>query len=144
MSSEMHDSVEPLAFLRGVVEEAGHSFYLTCRHHRNEEVDVTLRITRDEGSRSRATLRLEGSIVSEWSTLLGRECFRLLRSWGAVSLDLGAVGFIDRAGVEVLARLSRAGVEIRCPSGPVASVLEGEGVRITRNAGSAEQNIEPA
>jgi len=103
-----------------------------CR--RNEEVEVTLRITRVKGSRSRATLRVEGNVVAEWAALLERECSDLLRSWGAVSLDLAGVRFVDRAGVEALERLSRAGVEVRCRSGPVASVLEAEGVRVTRDA----------
>jgi hypothetical protein len=96
---------------------------------------VTLRITREEGSRSRATLRLEGRVVGEWVALLRRECSDLLRSSATVSLDLKGVGFVDRAGVEVLGRLSRAGVEIRCPPGPVASVLSGEGIRVTHDAG---------
>src|SRR5262249_38241721 len=95
---------------------------------------MTFRITREEGSRSRATLKLEGRVVAEWAALLERECSDLLRSSTAVSLDLAGVGFVDRAGVEALERLSRAGVEIRCPSGPVASVLLGEGVRITHDA----------
>ena len=94
---------------------------------------MTLRITRDRRSRSRATLKLEGSVVAEWAALLERECSELLRSSAAVSLDLAGVGFVDRAGVEALERLSRAGVEIRCPSGAVASVLLGEGVRVTRD-----------
>jgi ABC-type transporter Mla MlaB component len=98
------------------------------------EDDVTLRITREERSRSRALLRLEGSVVAECAALLERECLGVLRSEGAMSLDLAGVTFVDRAGVEVLERLSRAGVEIRCRSGPVASVLEGEGVRLTRDA----------
>ena len=95
---------------------------------------MTLRITRKGGSRSRATLKLEGSVVAEWAALLERECSELLRSSTAVSLDLAGVGFVDRAGVEALERLSRAGVEIRCPSGAVASVLLGEGVRVTHDA----------
>jgi anti-anti-sigma regulatory factor len=95
---------------------------------------MTLRITREEGSHARATLKLEGSIVAEWAVLLERECSDLLRFSTAVSLDLAGVGFVDRAGVEALERLSRAGVEIRCPSGAVASVLSGEGVRVRHDA----------
>ena len=94
---------------------------------------MTLRITRQEGSRSRATLKLEGSVVADCAALLERECSDLLRSSTAVSLDLVGVGFVDRAGVEALERLSRAGVEIRCPSGAVASVLLGEGVHVTHD-----------
>ena len=94
---------------------------------------MTLRITRKEGSRFRATLKLEGSVVAEWAALLERECTDLRRSRGAVNLDLADVSFVDRAGIEVLDRLCRAGVEIRCPSGAVASVLLGEGVHVTHD-----------
>ena len=94
---------------------------------------MTFRITRQEGSRSRATLKLEGRVVGEWAALLERECSDLLRSSTSVRLDLVGVSFVDRAGVEALERLSRAGVEIRCPSGAVASVLLGEGVHVTHD-----------
>jgi hypothetical protein len=50
-----------------------------------------------------------------------------------VSLDLAGVDFVDSAGVGVLKRLSRAGIEIRGCCGPVAGVLEAEGVRLTRD-----------
>ena len=98
---------------------------------RDEEADVTLRITRaEEGSRFRATLRLEGSLVAEWAALLERECSALLRATAAVSLDLTGVVFVDLFGLQVLQRLSRAGVDIHCPPGPVASVLEGAGISV--------------
>ena len=90
-----------------------------------------LRITREEGSHSWPTLRLEGSIIAEWAALLERECSDLLGSSGAVSLDLAGVRLVDCAGIEALERLSLAGVEIRCLAGPVASVLEGEGIPVT-------------
>jgi len=95
---------------------------------------VTLRITRDRASRSRARVRLEGSISAEWAELLELECALLLRSSSAVSLDLAGVGFVDCAGVEALRRLGLAGVEIHCPPGPVASVLDGEGIRVAPDA----------
>jgi anti-anti-sigma regulatory factor len=94
---------------------------------------VTLRITRRKGSRSRATLVLEGKVAAEWATLLERECSGLLRSHLAVSLDLAGVIFVDRAGIRTLGRLSRKGVEILCCRGPVASVLEGEGITVTQD-----------
>jgi len=96
-----------------------------------------LRITREEGSRG-ATLKLEGRVVAEWAALLESECSDLLRSPGTMSLDLTGVSFVDRAGIETLERLSRAGIEIRCRSGPVASVLEGEGVPISQDAGGVD------
>jgi anti-anti-sigma regulatory factor len=98
---------------------------------------VTLRITRERGSRYRANLKLEGRLVAEWTALLERECLDLLLSRGAVRLDLAGVVFVDRAGVEVLRRLSHMGVEIHCQSRLIASVLEGEGVHVTVDADSA-------
>ena len=95
-----------------------------------------LRITREDESRSRATLRLEGTIAGEWTWLLQKECALLLESHSIVSLDLADVVYVDRGGIEVLERLGRIGVEIWCRWEPVASVLEGEGVRIRRNFGS--------
>ena len=99
---------------------------------------MTLRITRKKGSRLRTTLVLEGRVAAEWAALLERECFDLLRSRRAVSLDLASVTFVDRAGIRTLRRLSRAGVEIRCSPGPVASVLEGEGIRVALDADSVD------
>lgn len=92
---------------------------------------MVLRITQHEGSDSGSVLRLEGRVVAEWASLLESECTELLRSHDEVSLDLADVSFIDRYGVEVFQRLSQAGAEILCTSGPVASVLEGAGVRVT-------------
>src|SRR5262245_17606126 len=89
-----------------------------------------LRITRELRSGGHTTLRLEGSLVAEWVDLVAHECSALRRT-GAVSLDLAGVGFVDRAGIDALTRLSSAGVEIRCHPGAVASVLEAEGIRIT-------------
>ena len=96
---------------------------------------MVLRITRFEGSDAGAVLRLEGRIVWEWAALLESECYELLVSRDDVSLDLSGVRFVDQAGIAVLQRLSRAGAEIRCPSGPVASVLEGAGIRVQLDEG---------
>ena len=90
-----------------------------------------MRITLAQVSDDRTTLRLEGSIGAEWADLLKRECSGLLHAGVSVTLDLSGVDFVDRLGVETLRRLGRGGVEIRCRSGAVASVLEAEGVRIT-------------
>ena len=91
---------------------------------------MTLRITREKATAARARLRLEGSLLREWAALLERECSEVRRSGAEIRLDLEGVGFVDRAGVEALRRLSQAGAEICCRSGPVASVLEGEGIRV--------------
>jgi anti-anti-sigma regulatory factor len=99
---------------------------------------VVLRITQNEGSDSGANLRLEGRVVAEVAAVLEQECAELLKNRAEVSLDLAGVTFVDLAGLGVLQRLSRAGVEIFCPSGPVASVLEGVGVRVTLDANSVD------
>ena len=64
---------------------------------------------------------------------------RLVRSRPALRLDLAGVDFVDRSGIRALRRLSRKGIEIFCPSGPVASVLEGEGIRVTQDGVGDEQ-----
>ena len=97
-----------------------------------------LRITRQEEPPARVTLRLEGSVAAEWASLLEDECLGLLRSGRAVCLDLAGVGFVDRAGVETLVRLGRAGADIRCRPGVVASVLEAEGVHVSLEADGAD------
>jgi hypothetical protein len=50
-----------------------------------------------------------------------------------VRLDLAGVTFVDRSGIRTLRRLSRKGVEIVCPPGAVASVLEGEGIHVKQD-----------
>ena len=94
---------------------------------------MTLRITREAGWRSPAVLRLEGSIAAEWAELLEHVCSHFLRVTRedlrkGVILNLTAVNFVDRAGIGVLQRLAQKGAVIVCPAGPVASVLEGEGI----------------
>jgi anti-anti-sigma regulatory factor len=101
---------------------------------------VTLRISQKSRSRSRATLVLEGKVAAEWSSLLERECSTLLRSRPALRLDLAAVDFVDRSGLRALRRLSRKGVKIFCPPGPVASVLEGEGIPVTQDEAGDERS----
>jgi STAS domain-containing protein len=98
---------------------------------------VVLRITQNKGSDSGAILRLEGRVVGEMAAVLEQECFELLKTREEVSLDLAGVSFVDLAGLEVLQRLSLAGAEILCPSGPVSSVLEGAGVRVTLDSDNA-------
>lgn len=100
-------------------------------------MNVVLRITRPKGAYPPAFLKIEGKVVGEWAALLERECMDLLRSCSSVTLDLAEVPLVDRAGVEALGRLSRAGAEIRCRRSAVASVLEGEGIRLLRT-GEAE------
>jgi anti-anti-sigma regulatory factor len=57
-------------------------------------------------------LCVEGQITGEWAHLLERECRALLATDGVVRLDLGAVTYVDRTGVNVLTRLARNSVEL--------------------------------
>jgi len=98
---------------------------------------MELRITEYAGSDSGAILRLEGRVVAAWPALLEHACSELLKTRDEVSLDLVGVSFVDQAGVEVLRRLSRAGTEMLCASGPVASALKQAGVRITLDENDA-------
>ncbi|MGH9870412.1 MAG: hypothetical protein ACREAA_19940 [Candidatus Polarisedimenticolia bacterium] len=102
---------------------------------------MVMRITREQGTRSQATLKIEGTVTGEWAALMERECQNLLHSCDAVGLDLREVTFVDRAGLETLERLSRAGVEICCRFGVVASVLEAEGVRVTRVSNGVDDGL---
>ena len=92
-----------------------------------------LRITSDAISATRVALTLEGRIVAQWATLLERECSSLLGYFGTVSVDLAGVVAVDRFGVEALARLHRASVEIRGASSLLSSILEAEGVPVARD-----------
>jgi anti-anti-sigma regulatory factor len=57
-------------------------------------------------------MSVEGQITGEWALLLERECHALLAADGSIRLDLAAVTYIDRTGVEVLTRLARGSVEL--------------------------------
>jgi ABC-type transporter Mla MlaB component len=71
-----------------------------------------LRIRTVAESTFQVTLRIEGRVVSEWVTLLERECGLAVQQNRRVRLDLSAVQFIDGRGVAALRRLGRKGVEI--------------------------------
>ncbi len=105
---------------------------------------MTLRITGENGPHRVKTLRLEGRVVGEWVALLERECARALRSRRPLKIDLAGVSFIDRAGVEALVRLSRAGVAIHCRTRLVASVLEEDGICVVLDAEDADNGHLPA
>ncbi len=71
-----------------------------------------LRITNVNESESRATLRVEGQIVSKWVAELERETKRLLQSERRVVLDFAGVKFIGSQGAEMVKRITTDNVEI--------------------------------
>ncbi|HEV8201883.1 MAG TPA: STAS domain-containing protein [Candidatus Polarisedimenticolia bacterium] len=89
-----------------------------------------LRITVVGAAGESIVLKLEGHVDGEAGALLEQECASWLAGGTPVAVDLAAVRFVNRAGTAALVRLERAGVEIRCRAGVVASVLECEGIGI--------------
>jgi ABC-type transporter Mla MlaB component len=74
-----------------------------------------LRISITQTAGHAAALHLEGQIAGAWTTELDHTCAQLLADALAVTLDLGDVTLIDRAGVALLASLALRGVElVRC------------------------------
>ena len=94
-------------------------------------VSIMLRIIPVMHSAERVTLKLEGNVDTRCVDLLERECAPLLAAAASLTIDMTAVWYVDQAGTEVLRRLHRAGAQIRCRSGVIASVLESEGLKIT-------------
>ena len=71
-----------------------------------------LRITRMAESLSQVTLKLEGRIISEWVSVVERECLTWLHEKRQVSLDCSEVTFIDRRGLEMLQRIASSHLQV--------------------------------
>lgn len=71
-----------------------------------------LRISISQTSGHAATLHLEGQVVGAWTTELDATCGRMLADGRTLTLDLGEVSLIDRAGIALLASLALRGVEL--------------------------------
>ncbi len=97
-----------------------------------------LRIRRDDLDGHKVVLVLQGRIALEWAELLERESEELTRSGIRVVLDLSDVVFISRSGLEVLARLGKAGTRIVGCSPLIAAMLEQEGLAPSRDFTDAE------
>ena len=102
-----------------------------------------LRILRNDVDAHRVVLLLEGHIAAEWADLLERECLKLIRSGLGVVLDLSAVVFIGRSGLEALRRLGLDGIGIIGCSPLIADMLEEEGIELDRNLGDTNDETIP-
>ncbi len=71
------------------------------------------------------TLELAGRVVGPWVDELSRSCERILSVGGMLSVDLRAVSFVDRDGVEFLQRLRGHAVALVNCSPFVAEQLKG-------------------
>lgn len=70
-------------------------------------------VQRDAGM---STVRVEGQVIGPWVQELRRSCDQVLSGGSELVVDLGAVSFVDRDGVEVLRRLGTGGVAlVNCP-----------------------------
>lgn len=77
-----------------------------------------LRIDRQSDAGQSLALILQGELTGAWVALLQEVCERHLRSIPAdqLQLDLGGVGYVNRAGRRLLLQLRELGVELRqCP-----------------------------
>jgi hypothetical protein len=70
---------------------------------------ISVRIDGDMGT----CVDLEGQIIGPWVGELGRICEPLLGGTRPLTLDLAAVSFVGRDGVDLLARLRHARVTLR-------------------------------
>jgi anti-anti-sigma factor len=88
------------------------------------EVEMMLKITKIQESRSDVLLKLEGKITAEWATLLDSECRSFLRQEKTLYLDCSHVDFIDASGVKVLNNLPRTQVTLISAPGYVTELLQ--------------------
>jgi len=72
-----------------------------------------LRIAVVEGENGSTTLELEGQLIGPWIGELERLCAPIVRQGCPLSLDLRAVSFVARDGVELLYNLRQQRVTIR-------------------------------
>lgn len=76
-----------------------------------------LRLTNIAENDTSVTLKVEGEVVSDWSSLLETECLRCLATGRELVLDFSGVTLIDCRGVETLKRLQARNVKlINCPA----------------------------
>ena len=86
-----------------------------------------LRLTESPGGEGETILRVDGWLDGDYVELLEREGALYLAAGGSLVLDLGGLRFADRAGIELLLRWSRAGVQLRNPSPFVQRLLDDNG-----------------
>jgi anti-anti-sigma regulatory factor len=82
-----------------------------------------LKITEVSRSDSAITFKLEGKVLAPWVDELRRICTEPPDSSRQIYLDLGAVTFLDAAGVKLMRELIRQGIAITQCSGFIAELL---------------------
>jgi anti-anti-sigma regulatory factor len=82
-----------------------------------------LRITKMAESPAHVTLKLEGRIVSDWVSVVERECLTALEEKRQVILDVSEVTFIDRHGLEMLRQIASPHLQISDASALIGELL---------------------
>lgn len=82
-----------------------------------------LRIVRSIGPAGNPVLSLEGKLLAPWVDEVREQHAQTLPSEGNVQLDLSAVSFADRAGLQLLRDLIHGGAQIASCSGYLAESL---------------------
>jgi hypothetical protein len=72
-------------------------------------------------------LKLEGSVKGPWVDELRKSWLASVKMADGqpMSIDLGAVSFVDERGRDLLLRMKREGIVLKGPSGFLRQVLEG-------------------
>ena len=83
-----------------------------------------LRIDRIEDG-NMALLKLEGRVIGAWVDEVRRSCRDALGRSAAVTIDLGAVSFVDSEGIVLLRELVGRRVALANPTPFVAAQLRG-------------------
>ena len=82
-----------------------------------------LKITEVSRSDAAITFKLEGKVLAPWVDELRRICTEPPHESRQIRLDLGAVTFLDEAGVELMRELIQQGITIAQCSGFIAELL---------------------
>lgn len=69
-------------------------------------------------------LKLEGSVKGPWVDELRKSWLAEMADGQPISIDLGAVSFVDTRGRDLLLRMQREGLVLKGPSGFLRQVLE--------------------
>ena len=80
-------------------------------------------IEKQEGSDSKAVLKLEGQLLGDWVSVLEEECRKMLEENEKLTLEMAEVTYVNQRGVDLLRRLTAEKVELVNCSSLIKSLL---------------------
>jgi hypothetical protein len=83
-----------------------------CPHDLAEALADMLKIAATEAGTGTAVLHLEGQVIGPWVRELERVCGPYVARGALLDLDLSAVRYVSREGLELLARLAGNGARL--------------------------------